>query len=673
MDNPSYTRVGGDQIIPTTADETTPTATEETTPTTTEETTPTTTDETTPTTADETNRVLTAVDETEAEVEKQVSHSKVALDGWVNTKTNDAMAFPSNDESMTSHVIQVNGKEAKSSPTNPTEGKYSMTGSNVSSPAADSPMEAEDILCLLGKCGNYQALVFFLVSMVCMRGVWHLFGPIFLGADPGHHCYIPENMTFATNLSLVNDSAPWRQQEADQCRMPVPGEVNSTQPCQYGWVYGDTFSSTFLTQWDFVCDRVYLVDLSSSLFMAGMIIGSLFISPLADKFGRKKILLGALWIQGALGVGAAFVNNYIVFMVIRFFLGALNQTIGLVAYVMVPEAFPSSSRTMPYIALFLFWAFGIMVLALLGYLIRDWTHLELAISIPNFLTLVYYWILPESLPWLMAKQRYKEAEVVIRKAARLNRVTLPPEIMNLSSFHSSMKLIKGDQKKVKTNTEKNQNGPLKTVVPDVDSDNTQTVKPSKFHNHSESEESGKGLTNGAWTDQRGFGGKGLTNGAWTDRNNSGAPVLTNYHTVSDPDVVATPPGGVLTPDVRPPRSYTVIDLFRTPRIRIYSLITFYLWLVNSLSYFGISFSVPTLHGDIFLNLFISGLVEIPAYLICMGTVECLGRRRPLCVFMLVCGCASIIAIFIPTSTGKQCYTVAIFIPKSTGKTVFWLF
>ncbi|XP_064595837.1 organic cation transporter protein-like [Liolophura sinensis] len=423
--------------------------------------------------------------------------------------------------------------------------------------------------------------------------------------------------------------------------MPIPGEVNSTQPCQYGWVYGDTFTSTFLTQWDFVCDRAYLVDLSSSLFMAGMMIGSLFISPLADKFGRKKILLGALWIQGALGVGAAFVNNYIVFMVIRFFLGVLNQTIGLVAYVMVPEAFPSSSRTMPYIALFLFWASGVMSLALLGYLIRDWRHLELAISIPNFFTLLYYWILPESLPWLMARHRYKEAEAVIRKAARLNRVTLPPEIMNLSSSYTSMGLITEDHKRRKTNDDKKQNGLSKALVSEVGCNNKQAMGTLVFSTHFESGNDSTGHT-------------GLTNVAEVDKNglhkSSGAAVLTKYHTASDPDDMKTLPGSAFTPRVIPTRSYTVIDLFRTPRIRLYSLIIFYLWLVTSLSYFGMSFSVPSLHGDIFVNLFISGLVEVPAYLICMASVECLGRRRPLCVFTLVCACASITAIFIPTST-----------------------
>lgn len=166
----------------------------------------------------------------------------------------------------------------------------------------------------------------------------------------------------------------------------------------------------------------------------------------------------------------------------------------------------------------------------------------------------------------MAKQRYKEAEVVVRKAAKLNRVTLPPEVMNLSSSYSSEGLIKSDQKKFETNAQKSQNGVSKTLMSEAGSNNTQTLKSSRSQKHSESELNGEALTNA------------IRNGQGRpDRNNSGAPVLTKYQTMRDSDAAESSPGSALTPDVRFPRSYTVIDLFRTPRIRLYSLITFYLW------------------------------------------------------------------------------------------------
>ena len=66
---------------------------------------------------------------------------------------------------------------------------------------------------------------------------------------------------------------------------------------------------------------------------------------------------------------------------------------------------------------------------------------------------------------------------------------------------------------------------------------------------------------------------------------------------------------------------------------------FSLSLVNSLAYFGISFGMPLLSGNKYLNTFISGAVEVPAYIVCI-----LCNRRCvcecMCVVCVVCVCVS---------------------------------
>ena len=42
---------------------------------------------------------------------------------------------------------------------------------------------------------------------------------------------------------------------------------------------------------------------------------------------------------------------------------------------------------------------------------------------------------------------------------------------------------------------------------------------------------------------------------------------------------------------------------------------------NSLSYFGILFATPSLNGNQFLNLGLSGAVEIPALFVCMASMQ----------------------------------------------------
>jgi len=78
-------------------------------------------------------------------------------------------------------------------------------------------------------------------------------------------------------------------------------------------------------QWDLVCDRSYLKDLTQTIFIVGVTIGALSCTILADKFGRKPVFLFSQWALVVVGVANAFAPNYLVFVILRFFSGMLTQ------------------------------------------------------------------------------------------------------------------------------------------------------------------------------------------------------------------------------------------------------------------------------------------------------------------------------------------------------------
>lgn len=63
----------------------------------------------------------------------------------------------------------------------------------------------------------------------------------------------------------------------------------------------------------------------------------------------------------------------------------------------------------------------------LAWVFKDYVHLQLLISIPPLITVVYYWIIPESVRWLIAKKRFNDAIHIIRKAAKTNGATISKE------------------------------------------------------------------------------------------------------------------------------------------------------------------------------------------------------------------------------------------------------
>ncbi|XP_069849798.1 solute carrier family 22 member 4 isoform X2 [Dipodomys merriami] len=70
----------------------------------------------------------------------------------------------------------------------------------------------------------------------------------------------------------------------------------------------------------------------------------------------------------------------------------------------------------------------------------------------------------------------------------------------------------------------------------------------------------------------------------------------------------------------------ILDLFRTWNITTITIMSLLLWMLTSVGYFGLSLDVPNLHGDAYLNCFLSALVEIPAYIIAWLLLRTFPRR-----------------------------------------------
>jgi len=90
---------------------------------------------------------------------------------------------------------------------------------------------------------------------------------------------------------------------------------------------------------------------------------------------------------------------------------------------------------------------------------------------------------------------------------------------------------------------------------------------------------------------------------------------------------------------------TILDLFKTPNLRWRTLNFYYNWFVNSFVYYGLSLNSGNLGGDLFVNIFIGGAVEIPAYTLSIFVLLKSGRRIALCSSMVVGGIACLCTMF----------------------------
>ena len=74
--------------------------------------------------------------------------------------------------------------------------------------------------------------------------------------------------------------------------------------------------------------------------------------------------------------------------------------------------------------------------------------------------------------------------------------------------------------------------------------------------------------------------------------------------------------------------------------------------VNSLVYYGLSLSIPDLASNAYLAFFISGAIEIPAYILAMLSIEKLGRKISLGSSLVIGGAACVGTIFICECNGQ---------------------
>lgn len=78
-------------------------------------------------------------------------------------------------------------------------------------------------------------------------------------------------------------------------------------------------------QWSLVCESKYLSKLAATIYFCGVMVGGLLFGYLADKYGRKPVMLVTLYTPILIGLGTAFSNNYYLYVALRFFMGMFLQ------------------------------------------------------------------------------------------------------------------------------------------------------------------------------------------------------------------------------------------------------------------------------------------------------------------------------------------------------------
>ncbi|XP_053159118.1 solute carrier family 22 member 16 isoform X3 [Hemicordylus capensis] len=426
-----------------------------------------------------------------------------------------------------------------------------------------------------GRMG-YQAWVYFASVFQSISCGIHYLASVFLAVTPKFVCRVSGNVssvlidnsssssiedawtlwTSTQNYILVQleDGDVWelnqcsRFRREDALNFTYEYSGNKTEfSCTDGFIYDRTkWQSTIVTEWDLVCQRAWLAKLTQPTFMLGVLLGAVIFGDIADRMGRRLVLWFTSIGQFIFGVAVAFTFNYYSFVIVRFLLAMVSSGYLVVVFVYVTEYIGIKARTWASMHVHAFFAVGIMVVALVGYLAETWWVYQICLSITTLPFVLCCWMLPETPFWLLTEGRYEEAQKVINVMARWNNVSTPCKISELCSVQDD-----------------------------------------------------------------------LVNSRSGDNDHSSM------------------------------KKHSILDLFRNWRIARRTITVWLVWFTGSLGYYVFSLSSVNLGGNEYLNLFLIGAVELPAYVFACIGMEKLGRRNTLIPFLLLSAVICALVMLIP--------------------------
>ncbi|KAK3751158.1 hypothetical protein QZH41_015477 [Actinostola sp. cb2023] len=377
-------------------------------------------------------------------------------------------------------------------------------------------LSMDEMLHRIGSLGIYQTRLLLILSWVLLFNIGYPYLLLtFLIYEPPWKCVA--NSTVCTVTGDIK-----------------PGDANYNFRCDIlreEWEFTGERTSV-ITEFELICNKVSLSILSPTLFFIGTLVSDCFCGILSDKIGRKPVMLIFGFLVSVFSVSAALSHSHWLYTFCRFFVGLSYSATFIPMYTLSMEFVGVDRHHISGTIIWFSWAFTVMLLAGIAYLFNDWRAVTLAGAVPGFLILICWWFIPESIRFLLLKDKTAEAEKTLRKIAKINGREYPNEPLNNFVFNKEQ------------------------------------------------------------------------------------------------------------------RQGSILDLVRTKKMLHITVSLFFISLTATVVYLAVTITSPSLGGNMYLNVFLFGLVEIPANVVGMITIKRFGRRNVISVSMIVAAAGAFLVILL---------------------------
>ncbi|XP_066582549.1 carcinine transporter [Prorops nasuta] len=341
--------------------------------------------------------------------------------------------------------------------------------------ADDEGFDLDDLLPIVGEFGRYQRKLLWLVCLpACLPCGFCAFNQLFMADTPHHWCKVPglEDMDPARRRRLAIPTEQGDNETYSQCTrynvnwtselvtslytgdnlsLPYPDSSWPTIPCDHGWEYNTTdVISSIVMDFDLVCDRGIYPTIGLVALNTGGPIGVYLFGTLNDRIGRRLSFFTCLATLIAGGFLTSIANNFWTWACCRVVVGLTIPAIYQIPFIISLELVGPNYRSFVTVMTCSFYTMGLCMLAGVTYFVRDWRTLAVTTSGPFLLYFLYWWFLPESPRWLLAKGRLGEANDILETLAKVNGKELPTSFTQKLRQRMMMSRSKSEEERLRS-------------------------------------------------------------------------------------------------------------------------------------------------------------------------------------------------------------------------------
>ncbi|XP_068142379.1 organic cation transporter protein-like [Drosophila tropicalis] len=310
----------------------------------------------------------------------------------------------------------------------------------------------DDIIIRIGQFGRYQICLYILLCLPIVCNAFYSISYIFTASSVEHRCNISQcdslESTYSTSASFLNFTIPQEKGMGtasawDQCShfafvKTIISFQNDSQclaqnfdrrhrvPCEEGYKVSQD-ERTIASEFGIFCSDRWQLSMVGTVNNIGQFVGIPLGGYLADRYGRKTILVVTGVLSAFAGLARSHAPNYYSFLCLEFLDMAVGSTLFPTAFLMAIELVGPKHRVVAATVISLTYGLAEAGLGYLASYIRDWRILLRVLYTPALLHLLFICLLPESVRWLLSQSQETDAKNILRKAARVNHKSLPEQ------------------------------------------------------------------------------------------------------------------------------------------------------------------------------------------------------------------------------------------------------